>query len=339
MSAMTFVWLLMIPLLCTAAFAYGDGAADAPPPAALLQQGDALFQQRKYAEAQTLYQQAVEAARAAKNSEVLAESLAQAARCCLIQEQKEAGRPWLEQARAAAGEDRPLGWSRYLGVRGRFEWKDGKLAEATATFTAMYDYCRAHKLHDRAVDAAHMVALTAPPDQQIVWAHKGIEAATEAGQDGWLGPLWNNLGATLEDLGKFPESLAAYEQARHYHWKVGDEQAKLIADWAVGHAHRLNGNLDRATQWLRPVLAWAERRHAESPDPERGEWIGLSCRELGEIAVARQRPADALPLIERAEEFLRAAKMPEWDAAGFGKITARLAELKQAAGIGSEGQK
>lgn len=294
----------------------------------LLQHGDSAFSSRNYAEATETCQRAVEMANLEKDEETAAEAMAQVARGFLVQDKKEEGRPWIERASRRARPDLPLAWSRFLGVRGRFEWKDGDLPRATRTFEEMYAYCLDKGQHERAIDAAHMVGITGTPEQQVDWGRKGIEAAERGGVEGWLGPLWNNLGYTLESLERHEEAYEAYVKARHWHWKVGGEQAKLIADWAVAHAHRSCKRPDKALQWVRPVLAWAERLQAEKPGPETAEWVGLSCRELGEAEIDLGRHDAGLALLRRARVELGAAKMPEWDQAGFEKLTRRIAELE-----------
>jgi tetratricopeptide (TPR) repeat protein len=294
----------------------------------LLAEGDDLFNARNYAEATEKYLQAVPAAEEEGQEVTLVEALSQAARGYLAQGKKEEGRPWLKRAEAAASDKEPKGWSRYVGVKGRFEWKDDKLQEATATFTDMYDYCLGHKLHGRAVDAAHMVAITAGHEEQLVWAKKGIEAAEAGKLDGWLGPLWNNLGWTYDEMGRHQESLEALTKAREYHWKVGDEHAKLVADWSVGHAHRKLGQFDLALKWLEPTLEWAERRSAADRNPDTAEWVGHSCNELGEIAIAQGELEKGLEYLKRGRDELAVAKMPEWDPEGFKKLGDRIAEIE-----------
>ncbi len=298
----------------------------------LLKQGDAAFSARNYADATALYQRAVELGNLEKDEESAIEGLSQMARALLAQDRREDGRPWLERAMARARPEMPLAWTRMLGVRGRFEWKDGRLAESTRTFEDAYAFCMERGLHERAIDAAHMVAITGTPEQQLEWGKRGIAAAEKGGVEGWLGPLWNNLGYTYETLGRNEEALGAYQKARHYHWKLGDEQAKLVADWAMGHALRVCGRHPQAASWLRPVLAWAERRQAERRDASSAEWVGLACRELGETEAERGRATEGLALMRRARAELEAAKMPEWDAAGFAKLAQRIAEMEAAQG-------
>jgi tetratricopeptide (TPR) repeat protein len=295
----------------------------------LLQQGDATFKQRQYAEATELFQQATELAQTEGKSQVLVEALAMTARGYLIRELKNEGRPWLNRAKEIARPDEPRGWSRYLGVLGRFQWQDDIKPTAAETFREMYDYCLQHELHDRAIDAAHMVAITGTPAQQIEWGKKGIEAAEAGGITGWLGPLWNNLGATYDDAADYESALEAYQKAREYHWQFGDEQNRLVADWAVGKTFRRLGQHETALAWLRPVLAWAERRYAEESSVDRGEWLGLACWDLGAIAAAQGDRDTALDLLTRAHKHLEAANMDDWDAKSWQEINDLIDELNR----------
>ena len=334
-SRVPFLPCLLAVLLCAGGLARPAAADDAPAEkldaAGLVARADDVFRSRAYAEATELYKRAVtlaEAAVAGSEGEAkaaatstLVEALAMAARGHLIRDQGEEGLPYLQRAAKHASEAQPGGWSRYLGVKGRFEWKVEKdKPKATKTFEAMYAYCLQHELWSRAVDAAHMVAITGTHDQQVAWGLKGIEAAEKGGMEGWLGPLWNNLGNTYDELKQYEKALEAFQKARHYHWKGPGEHRKLVADWAVGMAYRKCGKYAEAKQWLRPVLAWAERRYAEKQEPERGEWIGLACMELGLVASKEGRPDDARRDLARAYEFLKAVGMQEWHPAAWTEL-------------------
>jgi len=293
----------------------------------LLEQADGIFQQGDNEQAREIYKITAEAAQKEMLVGIRVEALAQVARCYLKMDQKDEGRHWLMMARDIVTDRMPQAWSRYLGVRGRFEWSDEQLETATITFREMYEYCLQHDLHERAVDAAHMMAITAPPEEQILWGRKGIEAAEQGGIEGWLGPLWNNLGWTYDDLGRYQESLDALLKAREYHWKLGGEMNKLIADWSVGHAYRMTGQQQEAAGWIRPVLAWSERLYAVDQSPEAAEWIGHSCRELGELALQQEELPQALEYLRRAQAHLQEAGMPRWDAEGFGELSEQIEEI------------
>ncbi|HVP36971.1 MAG TPA: tetratricopeptide repeat protein [Terriglobales bacterium] len=289
---------------------------------ALLDKADSLFNGNEYEASRAIYLQAMDQAVKNKENSEMTEAYAMIARTYLVLDKKEEGRPWIQKAEKIANSKEPLGWSRYLGVRGRFEWKDSQLEKATSTFKEMYNYCSGRKLYERAIDAAHMVAITGKPEEQIEWGNKGIKEAETGNVTRWLGPLWNNLGATYEDMGKYKEALEAYLKAREYHFRYGDEKNKLVADWAVGHAYRLNGDNLNAEKWLRPVLAWCERTGDV-------EFEGLTYRELGEIELSKTNPDSALSYFSKAEEKLKQAGMPEWDSAGFAKLQNQIAELQK----------
>lgn len=269
---------------------------NSPSPDSLLSLADDTFQSRDYETALQQYSDVVEAARAEFNRSVEVEALSQMARMNLILGNRDEGESWLERAAARATETDPMGWSRYLGVKGRFEWKAGDLKTARATFDQMYEYCGANSLFGRAVDAAHMIAIVAEsPEEQIEWGRIGIEAAEAGDVESWLGPLWNNLAGTYYDLKQYDSALACYVKARDYHWRFSDETAKLFADYHIGMTHRLLGHLDEAGKWLRPVLAWAERIENYSA-------IGQACEDLGEIDIARGNKTEGLKLLKRARD-------------------------------------
>jgi len=288
----------------------------------LLADADRLFQQREYDSALEQYNAAVEAARGDFNRPVETEALAQVARIHLKNGNKEDGRKFLDEAAQKASDSDPMGWSRYLSVRGRYEWQDKDLVKARATFDTMYVYCNTNALWGRAVDAANMISIVAETvEEQIEWSKRGIEAAEAGGVESWLGPLWNNLGATYFDMKQFDSALPAFLKAREYHWQFSGEIAKLYADYHVGMAYRHLGHLEKAGQWLRPVLAWAERLGDHSA-------IGQACEDLGEIAIANGQRDEGLAFLKRARDEYKAAGFDQsWPKVWDG-INKRLNDLK-----------
>ena len=304
--------------------------------AELLRQGDDLFNSEKIEDAVKVYIQAAETAESRGNKSDLTEAYSQVARCYLKLERIDEGRPWLEKAREKASPDDSSGWSRYLGVRGRFEWKDaaklkGELSpetdRASNTFKEMHDYCLNHGLYERAIDAANMVSITGMKSERAIWAQKGIEAAETGNLESWLAPLWNNLGWAYDDLGRYDESLQALKKARVYHYKKGDELSMIIADWSVGHAYRMCGKIDSSETILRSVQKLAMIRKGEEKSPENAEWFGFANLELGELALRRGDRAEALKLFKVAYSNLHEAGMNEWDAKKFKELNDRILEL------------
>ncbi|MCK4856664.1 MAG: tetratricopeptide repeat protein [candidate division Zixibacteria bacterium] len=258
-----------------------------------LDDADQLFGKRQYEESEAAYRDLLPLAEKENDITAQVEVLSQIARCRLLARDKDDAREWLAKAEKLASPDQPLGWSRYLGVRGRIEWQDNDLKKATQTFIEMFGYCKEHDLTGRAIDAVHMVAIVGTPAEQIEWGRKGIKLAEESDTKSWLGPLWNNLAITYCDLKDYEEAVAAFLQAREYHWRYGSEINKLYADYHVGYALRLKGEHDEALKWLRPVLNWAERL-------ENDDVIGQAAQDMGEIMIAQGDKAAGLELLRRA---------------------------------------
>lgn len=262
----------------------------------LLSVADYIFQANKIDNAFDAYSEAFEAARKEFNRSVEVEALSQMARMKLKSNYKEEGRLFLAQATERATETDPLGYSRFLGVKGRFEWLDNNLKTAQETFSVMYDYCHANALWGRVIDAANMMAIVSEtPEKQIEWSRKGIETAEATETEGLLGALWNNLAGTYYDIKDFENALECYKKSREYHWRFSGEVAKLFADYHIGMTYRLLGQFEDAGKWLRPVLAWAERLDNHSA-------IGQACEDLGEIEAAKGNKKDALVYLKRARD-------------------------------------
>jgi tetratricopeptide (TPR) repeat protein len=331
------ILLIIISLLIAASCGQSEKGKVMSHNSELIKLGDEYFNKGMRDSALTVYQQVAENAERADLKSDLTEAYSQIARCYLAMDKKEEGRPWLVKAFEIADPKDPVGWSRFLGVRGRYEWKDVAEAEsATApeasiaenTFKEMYDYCMKHKIHNRAIDAANMVSITAKIEDRVEWGLKGIEAAEDGGLENWLAPLWNNLGWTYDDLGQYDKSIEALMKAREYHYKNGKEMPMLIADWSVGHAYRMNGQLDSALTWINGVFEKASKIYEDNPQPENAEWVGFSHKELGEIAMIRADEITALDHFKQAYEHLTTAGMEGWDKKGYNELKLKIEKIQ-----------
>lgn len=286
-----------------------------------LAEADSAFNKDQYLAARRLYQRALTEAKTIRDNSGETEALAMIARTYLTMNESDSAFSWLQQAEKIANDLEPKGWSRFQAVKGRYLWQKNQLDEATRMFKDLYDYCVKNNLAERAIDAAHMVAITGSPQEQVEWGKKGIAQAEAGHIERWLGPLWNNLGATYEDMNQYDSALAAYQKAREYHYKYGTPRNKVIADYAVGHILVKLGRYSEAGDWLKPVLAQCE----ESQDHE---FIGLTCRDLGDIGYASGNYDEALELYVRAKALLEEVDMDEWDPKGFRDLLDRIDETR-----------
>jgi tetratricopeptide (TPR) repeat protein len=214
---------------------------------------------------------------------VLVEALALVARCYFLEGFSADGQVWLERAEKLSVREEPLGYSRCRQVRGLFERSRGNQDLALEIFEDLYKYCRQQGLFERALSAAHHLALLAPLDGQVVWARRAIAAAEVAGNEAMLAILWNNLGLTYDRMLRPMEALTSYRRARIYHYRTGGEREKLIADWAVGRALRLAGRDREALLWLSDVALRSENRWQANPEVDEQLWRGYAHQELGEL--------------------------------------------------------
>lgn len=304
----------------------------------LIKRGDELFSNQEKSDALEVYKMAADTALAENNNSNLTEAYAQVARCYLSMGEKEEGRPWLEKAEKIAKDTEPYGWTRYLGVKGRFLWKDAaeekhevapEVDEAAKTFTGLYDYALKHQLHESAVDAANMMSIVGDMESRVDWSLKGIKAAEEGGLRDWLAPLWNNLGWAYDDLGMYDKSLEALMEARRYHYIKGNEKSMMIADWSVAHAYRMTGQIDSALAWSQRAVMWAKDLYDADRSSENAEWEGLGYRELAEAALAAGNKARALAGFKSARMYLDKANMKEWDEKGYNELLNKITTLEE----------
>jgi tetratricopeptide (TPR) repeat protein len=133
--------------------------------------------------------------------------------------------------------------------RGRLLRSAGEPDEARPHFEAAAASARADGLDVLLVDALHMVALVAPPEQQLALNEEALAvargSATPAARD-WDASLLNNIGMAHADAGDFGAALVAFEEALASRRRIGDAGRTRVARWMVGWALRNLGRTDEA---------------------------------------------------------------------------------------------
>jgi len=288
----------------------------------LLDEADKLFKEGDSENALKLYEETYATARKEFNRSVEVEALSQIARTKLKLNRKEEGRADLIVAKERVEESDHIGLTRYLGVKGRFEWNDDDLISARETFKLMFDIATNHQLWSRMIDAANLMSIvTEKPEEQIEWIEKGIEAAEDSDNESMLAVLWNNMGAAYYDQKNYEIALECYKKSREFHWRFSGETAKLFADYHIGMTNRMLGNHDEALKWLRPVLAWAERLGNNGA-------IGQACEDMGEIAAEQGNKDEALAMFQRARDEYKIAGFDESWPEIWENINKRIEEMQ-----------
>ncbi|HEX3219211.1 MAG TPA: hypothetical protein VHU77_04170, partial [Candidatus Limnocylindria bacterium] len=184
--------------------------------------------------------------------------------------------------------------------RGRVLNSSGSPDDARRHFDAALAVAQDEGLENLAVDAMHMQAIIAPPDEQAALNERAIAVAQGAADPRarqWLGSLYNNLGWTRLDAGDAPEALRLFELALAERRKRDQPRETAIARWAVARALRATGRVEEA---LAAQLQLAGDNAAvgfEDPYVD---------QEIGECLLALGREDEAQPHLARAAEGLAA---------------------------------
>lgn len=99
------------------------------------------------------------------------------------------------------------------------------------------------------VDAVHMVALAAAPEEQVPLLEEALEVSRTSQEPAarrWEASLLNNLGMTHADAGDWPAALAVFEQALTSRRGTGKAGDLRIARWMVAWALRNLGRTEEA---------------------------------------------------------------------------------------------
>jgi serine/threonine-protein kinase len=113
----------------------------------------------------------------------------------------------------------------------------------------------------------------------------------------FVASMYNNVGVTLSELGRFEEARVNYERALAISQKTLGPEHPEIANTlnSLGRTLVRAQHLDEAEHHLRNSLAIGQRVLG----PEHSQ-VGETLLGLAEVALARGQPAQAIPPLERA---------------------------------------
>lgn len=173
----------------------------------------------------------------------------------------------------------------------------GKPEEAKAHFDRAGQTAQQAGEDALCIDAIHMLALVEPDIEKQIWhnmyALRIAEASAEPRARNWRASLWNNIGMSYHDLGKFDDALAAFEAALPLREDTGDAYTIQVAKWMIAWTLRLQGRLAEAHAMQRAL----EAANPEDPD-------GYVLEELAELNLALSNMAEAKTYFARAADKL-----------------------------------
>lgn len=183
---------------------------------------------------------------------------------------------------------------RYLLERGRTFNSARQVDAALPLFQQAWELATAAGEDFYAVDAAHMLAIAAPPDQQMAWNNKAL-AAAEASADpkaqAWAGSLYNNMGWTEHDAGHYEQALDLFQKALAFRQARNQAAQAFIARWCIARCLRSLGRIPEALEQQQALLA-----------EQTGD--GYIHEEIGECLLALGRAPESVPYFAQAYTLL-----------------------------------
>ena len=184
---------------------------------------------------------------------------------------------------------------RCLLERGRVFNSSRHPDKARPLFEKAWDLGREYRTDDYAVDAAHMMAIVAAPEDKLAWNIKAMERAEQSDEPrarGWLGTLYNNIGWDYHEQGEYAKALEVHRKCLEVH-EARDPQSSgtRIARWSVAKQLRCLGRADEALQIQREL--------------EKNEPDGFVFEEIGECLLLQKKEAAARPYFKKAYDLLK----------------------------------
>lgn len=231
-------------------------------------------------------------------SAAYAELLTQIARAQGLQRSFAEAHQTLDNVEALLAAHPPHVRIRYLLERGRVFNSSGQPNEARPFFLEAWEAACTAAEDFYAVDAAHMMGISEPPEHQLAWGEKALalaENSSEPRAQKWLGSLYNNIGWTYHDLQQDETALVLFQKALAWRMAQGQTNEIRMAKWCVARILRALNRVDEAL-----AMQQALQKEFEAS----GDADGYVQEELGECLLHLQQPEQAQPHFAAAYQIL-----------------------------------
>jgi tetratricopeptide (TPR) repeat protein len=280
---------------------------------------DALWNYADPAASESSFGALLPEARTSGDAAYLGQLLTQVARAQGLQGKFDEAHSTLDEVTDLTGAA-PLVRIRYLLERGRVLNTSGHAEASRPLFLEAWQLASSAGEEFHAADAAHMLGIVETPETQLGWSLRALELAERTRDPrtrGWLGPLYNNIGWTYHDLGRYDVALSYFQASLEWRRQEGKPKETRIAAWSVARGLRSLGRYAEALAMQRENLAQVE----SSGDP-----AGYIEEEIGECLLALGREEEA------RLHFAGAYQLLSQDARLVAHEDQRLKRLKDLAG-------
>lgn len=261
---------------------------------------DSLWNYDEPQQSEARFRDLLPRARESGQTEYVAELLTQIGRAQGFQQNFDDAAETLDEAELLLSDEMNTGRVRLLLERGRVLNSGGSPEESVSFFEQAFDLAEAADLPFYAVDAAHMLGIVRAGEESIRWNERAIalaEASPDPAARGWLGSLYNNMGWTYHDLGRYEEAYQWFERDSELRTELDRPVEAGIARWSMANALRHMGRVEEALEMQEELL--------EAPGRQNNDAEGYTREEIGEALLLLGRADEAAPHFARAWELLK----------------------------------
>jgi tetratricopeptide (TPR) repeat protein len=261
---------------------------------------DSLWNYAEPQQSEARFRDLLSRARESGQTEYVAELLTQIGRAQGLQQNFDGAHESLDEAETLLAGDMSTGRVRLFLERGRVLNSSGRPEESVPFFQEAFDTAESADLPFYAVDAAHMLGIVRPGQESIRWNERAIAlaaASSDPAARGWLGSLYNNMGWTHHDLGRYQEAFGWFERDYELRNELDRPVEAGISRWSMANALRHMGRVEEALEIQQELL--------DAPGRQNNDAEGYTREEIGEALLVLGRADEATPHFARAWELLK----------------------------------
>jgi tetratricopeptide (TPR) repeat protein len=260
---------------------------------------DKLWDYSKPGETETKFREILNQVKKSDNPSYYLQLLTQIGRAQGLQAKFEDAHKTLHEVEANLNEALKLVEIRYLLERGRVFNSSRQADKARPLFIKAWELALECGEESYAIDAAHMMGIIEPPDEQLIWNEKAIDIARKSEDPKakkWLGSLNNNVAWTYHDKKEYEKALEYFTENVKWHEERKTGQGLIIAKWSVARTFRSLNKINEAIGIHLNLLKEIKEKNLPQD--------GYIFEELGECYLLKEDSNEARKYFANAYEIL-----------------------------------